>query len=65
MLYIDYMHRRRWLSADETDTAKPKIDRHFKETMLNVWREVIGIIHWNILPHGCIMTADLYYRQLD
>ena len=33
--------------------------------MLSVWWAVKGIIHWEILPVGCTITADLYYQQLD
>ena len=33
--------------------------------MLSVWWDVNGIIHWEILPNGCTITADLYCQQLD
>ncbi|CAF0886731.1 unnamed protein product [Adineta ricciae] len=33
--------------------------------MLSVWWVVKGIIHWDILPIGCIVTVDLYCQQLD
>ena len=26
---------------------------------------VEGIIHWEMLPNGCTITADLYCQQLD
>ena len=26
---------------------------------------VKGIIHWELLPAGCTITADLYCQQLD
>ena len=34
LLYINYKHRRQWISAGETDTATPNNDRHFKKVML-------------------------------
>ena len=33
--------------------------------MLSVWWGVRGIIHWELLPNGCNITADLYCQQLD
>ena len=65
VLYINYKHRRQWLSPGETDTATPKSYLHSKKVMLSIWWRVNGIIHWEILSSSCIMTADLYYQQLD
>jgi histone-lysine N-methyltransferase SETMAR len=53
------------LSAGQTDVATPKTDPHPKKVMLSVWWGVNGIIHWEILPNGCTITADLYCQQLD
>jgi hypothetical protein len=33
--------------------------------MLCVWWGLQGIIHWELLPTGCNITADLYCQQLD
>ena len=33
--------------------------------MLSVWWGVRGINHWEVLPNGCNITADLYCQQLD
>ena len=65
VLYINYKHRRQWLSPGETDTATPKSYLHSKKVMLSIWWGVNGIIHWEILSSSCIMTADLYCQQLD
>ena len=43
----------------------PKTDLHPKKVMLSVWWEVKGVIHWETLPNGCTITADLYCQQLD
>ncbi|CAF3468970.1 unnamed protein product [Rotaria socialis] len=45
--------------------ATPKADLHPKKVMLSVWSGVNGIIHWELLPNGCTITAELYYQQLD
>jgi histone-lysine N-methyltransferase SETMAR len=65
VLYISYTHRRQWLSHGLKDVATPKTDPHPKKVMLSVWWGVNGIIHWEILPYGCTITADLYCQQLD
>jgi hypothetical protein len=33
--------------------------------MLSVWWRVRGIIHWELLPTGCAIIADLYCQQLE
>ena len=33
--------------------------------MLSVWWGVRRITHWELLPNGCNITADLYCQQLD
>jgi histone-lysine N-methyltransferase SETMAR len=65
VLYINYTHKHQWLSPDQTDVATHKVDLHPKKVMLSVWWDVNGIIHWEILPNGCIINADLYCQQLD
>ena len=65
VLYINYMHRRQWVSPGQTGVATPKADLHSKKVMLSVWWSVNGIIHWEILPNGRTITADLYCQQLD
>ena len=34
-------------------------------SLVSVWCGVGGIIHWEILPDGCTITADLCCQQLD
>jgi len=33
--------------------------------VLSVWWGVRGVIHWELLPTGCTVTADLYFQQLE
>ncbi|CAF1343343.1 unnamed protein product [Adineta ricciae] len=41
------------------------MDMHPKKVMLSVWWGMRGIIHWELLPNGYTITADLYWEQLD
>lgn len=65
VLYVNHTRKRQWLGAGQTGVATPKDDLHPKKIMLSVWWGVKGIIHWEILPAGCTITADLYCQQLD
>ena len=65
VLYIKYGYHRQWLSPGQTGVVTPKPDLHPKKVMLSVWLGVRGIIHWEILPDGCTITADLYCQQLN
>ena len=61
LLYINYASKRQWLSVDQADTVTLKNDLHPKK----VTSSIKGIIYWELLPDGCIVTADLYCQQLN
>ncbi len=65
VLYVNYTRKRQWLGVGQTGLPTPKNDLHPKKIMLSVWRGVKGIIHWELLPPDCTITADLYCQQLD
>jgi histone-lysine N-methyltransferase SETMAR len=65
MLYVNQTRNRQWLGNGQTAAATPKDDLHPKKIMVSVWWRVRGIIHWELLPTGCTITADLYCQQLD
>ena len=54
-----------WLGTVQTGRVKPKNDLHPTKIMLSVWWSVRGITHWELLPNGCNITADLFCQQLD
>ena len=33
--------------------------------LISVWWDSEGVIHWELLPHGETITADLYCEQLE
>ena len=65
MLYVNHTRKRQWLEAGQKGVATPKDDLHPKKIMLRVWWGVRGIIHWELLPTGCAIVADLYCQQVD
>jgi len=65
VLYVNHTRKRQWLEVGQSGIATPKDDLHPKKVMLSVWWSVRGIIHWELLPTGSTITADLYCQQLD
>ena len=65
VLYVNHMRKRQWLGTGQTGIAKPQNDLYPRKIMLSVWWGVRRITHWEVLPNGCNITADLYYQQLD
>ncbi|CAF1511105.1 unnamed protein product [Adineta ricciae] len=65
VLYVNYTRRRQRLSTGQTGVATPKTDPHPKKLMLSVWWSIKGVIHWELLPNGYTITADLSCQQLD
>ena len=65
VLYINYGSHGQWVSPGQRGVVTPKPDLQPKKVMLSVWWGVRGIIHWKILPDGCIMTGDLCCQQLN
>jgi hypothetical protein len=60
VLYVNHRRERQWLEAGQIGVTMPKNDLHSKKSMLKVGWGGKGIIHWEILPTGCAITADLY-----
>ena len=65
VLYANHTRKRQWLGTGQTGIATPKNDLHPRKIMLSVWWGVKRITHWELLPNGCNITADLYCQQLD
>lgn len=62
--YSNVMHKRAYVLPNEPvpTTSKPNI--HGKKNMLSIWWNRKGIVHFEMLPHGETITADLYCEQL-
>lgn len=65
VMYVNHTRKRQWLAVGQTGIATPKSDLHPKMVMLSVWWGVKGVVHWELLPTGSTITADLYCQQLD
>ena len=65
LLYVKHTKKSQWLGTGQTGIATPKNDLHPRKIMFSVWWVVRRITHWEFLPNGCDITADLYCQQLD
>ena len=45
--------------------ARPGLGLTARQVLLCVWWDWQGIIHYELLPYGQTLNADLYCQQLD
>lgn len=65
VLYVNYSRKRQWLGSGESGEPTPKGELHPRKIMLCVWWNVKGIVHWELLPTGSTINANVYCAQLD
>ena len=57
--------KNQWLDPGQMANPVAKRDRFSKKTLLCVWWNFEGVIHFELLPNGQTINADLYCAQLD
>ena len=57
--------KRQWDDKDKSPQPDPKADLHGRIIMLCVWWDRHGIIHFELVNHNEMVTADLYVQQLQ
>ena len=57
--------RNQWLDIGQVAQPVPRSERFSKKTLLCVWWNFEGVIHFELLPNGVTVDADLYCAQLD
>ena len=63
-LYVNIKHRKEWLSPNEQATPRAKQGLHSRKTMLCVWWDWEGIIHYELLNRNQTVNAELYVQQM-
>jgi histone-lysine N-methyltransferase SETMAR len=63
-LYINFKQRKECLSPDKQATPCAKPDLHPHKTMLCIWWDMEGIIHYELLERNLTVTAEYYCQQL-
>lgn len=65
IMYNNTKRTHHWLSSNEPIPHSSKTPVHCQKIMLCVWWTAAGIIHYEFLPKGQTVTAELYSMQLD
>nr|XP_012234567.1 PREDICTED: histone-lysine N-methyltransferase SETMAR-like [Linepithema humile] len=64
-LYANMKRRKQWLSLDKQVMPRAKSELHPRKTMLSVWWDWEGVIHFELLQKNRTVTAELYLQQLQ
>ena len=57
--------RNQWLHSGQPANTVARIGRFEDKVMLSVWWNYEGILHFELVPDGHAVDADLYSQQLD
>jgi histone-lysine N-methyltransferase SETMAR len=63
-LYVNFKQRKKRLSPDKQATPCVKPDLHPRKTVLSIWWDMEGIIHYELLERNLTITAERYYPHL-
>lgn len=58
-------NRKQWVQQGQAAQAEVRQDRFGKKIMLCVWWNYEGILHFELVPEGRAINAELYCEQLD
>jgi len=62
---VNRARRNEWLSPGQRRSGTPNPDFRAAKLMLCVWWDRRGPIHWELMPKGQTITAQVYCEQLE
>jgi histone-lysine N-methyltransferase SETMAR len=62
---VNHNRDKRWVQKGQATPSVPKQDRFGKKVMLCVWWNFEGIVHFELVPNGRAINAELYCQQLE
>uniref|UniRef100_A0A914ECI2 Uncharacterized protein n=1 Tax=Acrobeloides nanus TaxID=290746 RepID=A0A914ECI2_9BILA len=65
VLYVNIFRRRQWVNRGEDPAPTAKAGLHPKKCLLSLFWDTEGVVHWELLPKGVTITAEVYCQQLD
>ena len=63
-LYINMKRRKKWVGLGDMPKPKVKPELHPRKTMICVWWDWEGIMHWKMLERNAMVNKELYIAQL-
>jgi hypothetical protein len=63
-LYVSFEQRKEWLSPYKQATPCARPDLHPHETVLCIWWDMEGIIHYELLERNLTISAECCCQQL-
>lgn len=65
VLYEDVTRKRSWCKPGEKPQICAKAGLHPKKSLLSVWWDWKGVIHFEVIPHGQTINSEIYCAQLE
>ena len=62
---VNHNRQKKWVQRDEQPPSVPKPNQFDKKAMICVWWNFQGLQHFELLPQGRSINAELYCQQLD
>jgi histone-lysine N-methyltransferase SETMAR len=62
---VNHDRGKRWVQKGQDTPSVPKHNRFGKKVMLCVWWNFEGSLHFELVPNGRAINAELYCQQLD
>lgn len=63
-LHVNMKQRKEWVPPGGKPKSRVKQDLHPKKTMISVWWDYEGLLHWEILAENKTVDKNLYAAQL-
>ena len=63
-LYINMKQRKEWVAPGDMPKPRVKPDLHPRKTMICVWWDWQGMVHWEMLERNATVNKELYIAQL-
>ena len=56
--------RKEWVAPRDTPKPRVKPDLHLRKTMICIWWDWEGMVHWEMLERNAMVNKELYIAQL-
>ena len=64
MVPIYKYEAKKWVAPGDTPKPRVKPDLHPRKTMICIWWDLEGKVHWEMLERNAMVNKELYIAQL-